>query len=110
MWWRIYYGDGSIFSGDPEGAPARNVQVIVQHCPDHGWQAVSGTDYYVWRGGRWFGVDKFGLYDYLIDPGWKRVLFGRTLTREEYNLIWQQMMADPEMPKKTAFNKRERRP
>jgi len=110
MTWRIYYGNNTIYEGSVEDAPARDVQVIAQSSPEHGWLAVSGRDYYVWRDGLWFGVDKFGLYDYLIEPGWKRVLFGRTLTTEEYNRIWQQMMNDPELPTKTGGTKGERRP
>ena len=109
MNYRIYYGDGTAYDGPVEEAPARNVQLIVQSSQEHGWQALSG-DFYVWRPGHWFAVDHFGLYDYLLEPGWKRVLFGRTLTSEEYNAIWHQAMNDPEMPPKTAFEKRERRP
>jgi len=113
MDWKIYYGDGTTFSrndGDPGEAPARDVQVIAQSSREHGWTAWSGRDYYIWRDGQWFGVDLFGLYDYLVEPGWKRVLFGRTLVRAEYDLVWQRMMADPELPEKTAFHKGERRP
>lgn len=108
--WKIYYGDGSTYTGAVENAPARDVQVIVQSSKKHGWQATSGKDFFVWRGGRWFCVDKFGLYDYLLDPGWKRVLFGRTLTGDEYDAIWQRAMNDPDMPQKTAVGRGERKP
>jgi len=108
--WRIYYGDGEGFSGPPSQAPARNVQLIAQSDSENGWVAISGHDYYVFRGGRWFGVDLFGLYDYLIEPGWKRVLFGRTLTSSEYNEVWRQAMSDPDLPPKTGGPKRERKP
>ena len=108
--WKVYYSDGSTFVGAVEEAPARDIQVIVQLSKDHGWQAVSGDDYYIWRGDRWIGVDHFGMYDYLIEPGWKRVLCGRTISNAEFNTIWQQAMNDPEMPKKTAFGSRERKP
>jgi len=109
MSWKVYYSDRT-YTGDVAQVPARDVQVVVQSDPDHGWQALSGSDYYIWRADRWFGVDRFGLFDYLIEPGWKRVLFGRTLTREAFNAVWQRAMADPEMPPKTGFHKRERRP
>lgn len=110
MIWKVYYGDGSTFSGPVHLTPTRDVQVVVQSDPDHGWRATSNRDYYIWRDDHWEGVDIFGLYDYLVDPGWKRVLFGRTLLRSEYNAIWQQMMADPDMPPKTGSPKQERRP
>ena len=109
MVWRVYYGDGTTYSGTVEDTPTRDVQVIAQSSPEHGWTATAGTDYYVWRSGRWFGVDKFGLYDYLIEPGWKKVLFGRTLTSQEYNAVWQRMMSDPDMPPKTGGPKKERK-
>jgi len=108
--WKVYYGDGTTYTGTVGDTPTRNVQVIAQSDPDHGWQALSGSDYYVWRGQRWFCVDKFGLYDYLVEPGWKKVLFGRTLTSQEYNAVWQRMMADPDLPPKTGGPKKERRP
>ncbi len=111
MKWCVYYGDESVFcdgDGLPDCAPARNVQIIAQISREHGWEAVAGNDYYIWRDGRWVGVDKFGLYDYLIDPGWKRVLFGRMLTKEEYNEVWKRVSGD--MPDKTGTEKWERRP
>jgi len=107
--WRVYYSQ-EIYSGPVEETPTRDVQAIAQSDPDHGWQVVAGTDYYVWWNERWVGVDKFGLYDYLVEPGWKKVLFGRTLTSREYNAVWQRMMSDPELPEKTGAAKWERRP
>lgn len=89
MGWKVYYGDGSTFSGDDGEfslAPARGVQVIVQDHPGVGMELVTGADYYVW-GGCWRGVDIFGLFDYLIEPGMKKVIFGRTITQDEYNKI-----------------------
>lgn len=108
MDWTIYYGDGTTYEGPVELAPARDVQVIAQVDRALGWIAASGTDYYVWRDGRWFGVDKFGLFDYLIAPGWKRVLFGRMLTAEEYNAVWARVTAD--RGEKAASYKWERKP
>lgn len=108
--WRIYYGDGSTYDGPVEDAPARNVQIIAQADPDHGWIALSGTDYYIWRGDRWFGVNADALYDYLIDPGWKKVLFGRMLSSAEYNAVWQRLAADTDLPQKTGSPQGERSP
>lgn len=70
MRWIIYYGDGSTYGdqdGAPENAPTRNVQAIT--CEPDG----------IWKGG-----DIFGLFDYLLRPGWKRVLFGRAVTNDAY--------------------------
>ena len=81
---KIFYGDGTEYEGD--SPPARDVQVILQRDAD-GPHFQSGSDFYVKRGGRWQGVDHFGLYDYLLDSG--LVLFGRTISREEYNEVYQ---------------------
>lgn len=89
MEWRIFYDDGSTFSdedGTPEQAPARGVIAIVCRDPVARWVVCSRFDYYVWRG-EWFGVDIFGLFDYLVDPGWKGVTFGRTIANEEFRKI-----------------------
>lgn len=95
MKWKIFYGNSTFSSedGDPTVAPARDVQVIVQDHPEVGVELVTASDYYVWEG-RWRGVDIFGLFDYLIEPGWKRVLCGRTITRQEYSAVYHQADTD----------------
>lgn len=112
---KVYYGDGSTYQGqgedDVDCVPTSNVQVIIQSSKEHGWQAMSDSHYYIWRFGRWWTVDMqgFGLFEYLLEPGWKKVLFGRTLPTEEYQKIIQQAMSDPDMPPKTGGPKRERK-
>ena len=79
--WRVYYGDGSIFSdkdGDPKDAPSLNVQAIT--CEPDG----------IWNGG-----DIFGLFDYLHRPGMKRVLFGRAVTNKQYDDAVTLSRSDP---------------
>ena len=88
---RIYYSDGTVHEGNGR-PPARDVQVIVQPHPDIGWHTQSGYDYYVWRDGRFVGVDLFGLYDWLLDRG--DVLFGRTITGPEFNSVMTQAIKD----------------
>jgi len=94
--WRIYYGDGSVFGGDPYAAPTRNVQIVVVADPEHGWTLLNQHDYYwympvldTWRSG-----DLFGLFDYLLTDGPKRVLFGRTLTRAEFQAVYMRACAE----------------
>lgn len=114
--WKIYYSDGNIFSsteGTPWVAPPRDVQVIVILDKDHGWRTQAQTDYYVWdnRGGgyTWWGVDIFGLFDYLLDPGFRRVLFGRTIASDEFDKIYKRASNDVDFPKKTSSNCKERK-
>jgi hypothetical protein len=110
--WRIYYSDDSTFSNEdstPWSVPARDVQVIVQDHPEVGVELVTGGDYYVLMRDEhrawWWGVDIFGLFDYLIEPGYKRVLFGRTLGRKEYAQIIKKANID-----KDGWLPTERRP
>ena len=107
----IYYSDGSTYDGEIENTPTRDVQVIVQPCPRTGWAMQHTTDYYVWREDldEWRGTDIFGLWDYLARDGMKKVLFGRTISNEEYNDVYQRAKAERN-EKKSGFAARERQP
>ena len=90
MRWCIYYGDGSAVSDSEHSAfevpVATGVQVIAveSYADPKGYFLVHSKDYYTWREGRWIGCDLGGLYDYLmLLPGAKRVLFGRTMARDD---------------------------
>lgn len=114
MRYKIRYGDGTTYTdldGEPQNAPKRNVQVISQTCDLVAHRIERDNDYYVWDESYngWKGCDQFGLYDYLIDPGFKIVLFGRQLTNEEYSAILTEATRDPDFPKKDSWAKSERR-
>jgi hypothetical protein len=83
---KIFYGDGSVLDYSP-GVISRGVQAVVQDHPEVGVEIVTGHDYYILENGHWRGVDIFGLFDFLMDSG--IVLFGRTVTSEEYYKIMQ---------------------
>jgi hypothetical protein len=114
QWW-VVYGDRSIYRGsgaeDAYAAPTRDVQAVLSPCPDHGWELWRrwNTDYYVYLHGldRWRGVDQFGLYDYLCEPGPKRVLFGRTMLDEEYRALLQWLTTHPDLPTKSGWQQGE---
>ena len=102
--WRIYYADGSAHDSDQGpavGELARGVQVILQTDDDLGWATQSGADYYVLRGGRWFGCDIAGLFDYLMDSG--IVVFGRMIDRGEFDRVFSLAMDDRKLPAKEGF-------
>lgn len=91
--WIVYYGDGTAISNTdctPWSLTKRaDVQVIIQPDDDYVWFTQCGSDYYVWDARyeetpRWYGVDWFGLCDYLLQPGHKAILFGRTISHEAY--------------------------
>lgn len=105
MKWRVYYGDGTTFSnedGDVEDVPSRDVQVVVQVDTRTGWSPLYSNDYYWYDKGEWIGGDLFGLFDYLTRPGWKKVLFGRTISHEEYQTIVRRARQDKDFPRKSA--------
>lgn len=84
--WKIYYGDGSTYEGKPENAPTKDVQVIIAQ--ENGeWYLAHKKDYYWWENDTWYEGDIFGLWDYMTRPGWKKVLFGRTLKTDRYDQI-----------------------
>lgn len=93
MSYRVFYDDKETYdSRDGGNPPARGVQVILQDHPQVGVEAVCECDFYVLRRGRWYGVDKFGLYDYLLDSG--IVLFGRTISRAEFHDVMETVNAE----------------
>ena len=100
---RIYYNGGSTYTGSPELAPARGVIAIVQPAPSVNYEIVTASDFYVWRDGRWWGADKFGMMDYIIRPGWKRILIGYMITREEYDKLMTRILADRDFGNKTGW-------
>lgn len=107
MKWKIWYDDGfSVSDGDanPEEVPARGVEAITRPDEKVGYKILTGFDYYWWVGDekQWFGGDNFGLWDYLAQPGWKKVLFGRSMTDEKYEELLEKARNDPDLPEKSA--------
>lgn len=93
--WVIYYDDREPCSSKdytPDNVPRRGVQAILQDESDVGVEIVTAGDYYVWYKGRWHRRDIIGLWDYLVMPGWKVVLFGRMILKEEYAEIIRAVM------------------
>lgn len=78
--------------------------------PDHGWYLCRSDNFYWWlhESDTWQSGDIFGLWDYLIEPGPKRVLFGRTIANAEFRRIFDRAMNDPEIPQKTGWWPHER--
>lgn len=97
MRFRIYYGDGSVYSGDPLLAPTTNIQVIAQEDPTSakGFILIRGipdagrsdVGWYTWRddGYGWDVHDLAGFVDYLhCYHGPQRVGIGRTIPTDLY--------------------------
>lgn len=105
--WKIYYDDGTTYTGDPFLAPALGVLIVVHPDPEHGRYFRFNHDYYWFENNRWEGGDLFGLYDYLMRPGCKKVIFGRIVTNERFGEVYNQAMLDMDFAPKTAHSFRE---
>lgn len=102
----IWYGDGTRFTetdGTAFDAPGLNAQVVEQADPVTGRWSQMGHDYYVWTGEQWVGCDVFGLFDYLQQPGPRKVIFGRTIGNAEYEAIWRAAEADVRFPARSYW-------
>lgn len=80
MRFRIYYADGSTYSGDPFFAPPTGVQAVAQD-----GRVMAGKDAYYWKPvSGWHACDTLGMWDYLfMYTGPKAILFGREMERDE---------------------------
>lgn len=112
MNWRIWYSDGTTFSdrdGEPAEAPGLGVQVVVQIDHRTGRRTLCERDYYVWKEQQWFGVDLFGLWDYLSGPGRKVVKFGEYIDRLRFEDVLRLAEEDQDFPLRSGWLPGERR-
>lgn len=103
MNFKIYYSDGSTYSGDPLKAPGIGVVIIVQKDDVAGRSFCMAKDYYVWDGGFWRGCDLFGLWDYIFVMNGPKAISGRSVPNEKYQEIYQIAKSDPDFPRKSAW-------
>lgn len=113
---RIYYGDHSIYEGEPEGAPAQNVQAIAWNDPtkgarDLGRVVLHEWDIYIYSDDiGWHGTNKFtDLLQHLGRRGCgaggvRAVLTGRWIDRERFTEILKQARTEPGLDPKSATN------
>ena len=110
---RIYYGDRSIFEGEPENAPAQNVQAIAWNDPvkgarDVGRVVLDQWDIYIYSDDiGWHGTNKYmDLLQHLgkgIGPGGVRaVLTGRWIQYDRYQQIIELAKTEPGLDYKSA--------
>lgn len=112
--WRIYYESctydnfSASSSGTLPNAPGEGVIGIVQEDSDahdvyaNGREYLCDRDFYWWADDRWVKGDLCGLFDYLRQPGLKKVLAGRTVNRTLYQETLLKMQADPDFPERTT--------
>lgn len=101
--YRIYYSDGTTYSGPVASCPIWEVLLIVERDRDNGRKIVSSGDFYTYTGGRWMAVDYFGMMQYLARDGMeKRVLVGVMVDSDKWNAAMRRAYNDPDFPKKTG--------
>ena len=116
MRWRIYYCDGTTFSdeaGPAEPAPCDGVMVVVQRDLTAEIERLYYKHFYVWstRYDCWLGLGDqrapgdghHGLYSYLRQPGWKKVLNGETVPYHVFTRVLDRAINDPDFPPKSAI-------
>lgn len=107
---KIYYADGSVYSGDPYSAPVLGVILILESDENHGRRIIQNADYYCLEdrgeGEQWWESDFVGLVDYLITPGPKRILIGRLVPNSVHQKIFDLAYADKDFPEKTGWDLR----
>lgn len=114
---RIYYGDGTVYEGPPEGAPVQNVQCIAQ--ADHitetgtiGRYVMHSWDFYIYsdHAKGWHATNRTSdLIDHLSQgcgPGGVRaVLTGRWIGNAEFQEILKRAQTEGDFLPKSAIAK-----
>jgi len=112
--WRIYYGDGSVFSSDQGSAgeaPPFNIQAVVQFDQDVGRQILNGFDWYILKDDKWYGIlDIPSLLDQLLHDldRIQAVKMGRLIPSEQYQDIMRRAKQDQGLPIKNATSRIEK--
>lgn len=107
--WRIYYADGTTFSGDALAAPYKRIAFILTRHPDVGRRFLHGTDAYVWHR-QWLFCDLWSAFDRVNEyPGEARAFRGQWLHDDEWETLWERGMADPDFPAKGGYTPDERK-
>lgn len=108
--WKIFYPN-STYTGAPELAPKTGVQAIIVSDERVGRRVERADDFYIWapENGGWRGANHFRLSEYLQEPGYKIVLFGRTISDDDYAEVMRRATDDKDLPPKSGWAKGERR-
>ncbi len=107
MRWKIFYVDGSTFShidGKPEDAPGGAVVAVAQEDDVVGVMIHHGSDFYVFdkQYGGWYGLDVFGLTQYLMRSGLKIIKLAEVMNTKAYRALVKSLQDDPDLPMKSA--------
>ncbi len=109
--WCIVYADGSTYSdadGPPEEAPGTGVLLIVCADPHVGRLILGGATAYGWHDDRgdeppWDQHDQHGVTLYLAEPGWRKLVFGVSVSDALYRERYEQALALPGFQPKSGL-------
>ena len=108
MKWTIYYDDGSTHSDDngwPKEDGIFGVQVIAQYSERVGRQTLHGRDFYICINDCWWGVDQFGLLDWILHKlhDVQCVVAGRMMPNDGFEVILERAAnEDNGLPRKSG--------
>jgi hypothetical protein len=107
MRWKVYYVDGTTFSnqdGEPQDAPGLGVLAVAQEDASVGVLVHHSNDFYCFgeQIGGWYGMDYFGLAQYIEDGGCLVIKLGKVMGTHEYRALIKKIKKDPDLPDKSA--------
>jgi hypothetical protein len=91
--WIIFYSDGTRVSNEEMNVgevKSCEVQAILWWSEDKSWLIIQGYEYYIWKYNRWYGAELGGKEHYLMQPGWKKVLYGDWIPDDRFEAIIQE--------------------
>jgi hypothetical protein len=93
--WIIYYSDGTKVSDEEISIgelQSCEVQAILWwNEGEKSWLTISGYEYYIWKYNRWFGAELGGKEHYLMQPGWKKVLYGDWIPDDRFQAVMSEV-------------------
>ena len=94
--YRIYYADGSIYSGPYKNAPGFGVICILQEVGLNHIAICSNAPYYFTTGGEWMQCYENDLIDSLVHRlgEIKGFCVGQIVTKQQFTKIWNQAQDD----------------
>jgi len=93
---RIYYADGSARDTDDLALLPKVGVIAINQIIDGGRRTRYDHDFYWINNGEWFGGDRHGADMYLMQSGYKLILFGMHINTHLFKAILHQAQSDPD--------------
>lgn len=98
---KIFYDDGTTAIDTTQ---KHGVICVVQEDAEVGRAIIDSFDWYYRKDGIWFGADTHGVLDQMVhfSEAIDAILQGRMVSRDTYQQIISNALADPDFPRKSA--------